>query len=136
MRNKIPTKVLEGWISKLLEEFDADELFKMLANECDKKQTAYLHDAIKDELRLHDTYVIECTNLNDKLKFEAFMDDYKPFYNEQSLIFMCNDGAAHTRRAILRQLLKYILNFAETIFEDFITIRVLHRIQRWGSFFW
>ena len=30
---------------------------------------------------------IECTTLNDKLKFEAFMDDYKPFYNEQSLIF-------------------------------------------------
>ena len=23
----------------------------------------------------------------DKIKFEAFMDDYKPFYNEQSLIF-------------------------------------------------
>jgi hypothetical protein len=87
MKNKIPTNVLEGWISKLLEEFDADELFKMLSNECDKKQTAYLHDAIKDELRLHDKYVIECTTLNDKQKFEAFMDDYKPFYNEQSLIF-------------------------------------------------
>ena len=67
--HKIPTKVLENWISKILEEFDADELFKMLANECDKKQTAYLHDAIKDELRLNDTYVIQCTNLNDKLKF-------------------------------------------------------------------
>ena len=87
MKNKIPTEVLENWISKILEEFDADELFKMLANECDKKQTAYLHDAIKDELRLHDKYVIECITLNDKLKFEAFMDDYKPFYNEQSLIF-------------------------------------------------
>lgn len=87
MKNKIPTDVLEGWISKILEEYDADELFKMLSNQCDKKQTSYLHDAIKDELKLHDIYVIECTNLNDKLKFEAFMDDYKPYYNEQSLIF-------------------------------------------------
>jgi hypothetical protein len=87
MKKKIQTKVVEGWISKILEHIDADELFKMLANECDKKQTQYLHDAIKDELRLQDTYVIECTNLSDKLKFEAFLDDYKPFYNEQALIF-------------------------------------------------
>ena len=54
MKNKIPTKVIEGWISKILEEVDADELFRMLSNECDKKQLGYLHDAIKDELRLHD----------------------------------------------------------------------------------
>ena len=87
MKNKIPTNVVEGWISKILEKIDADELFKMLSNECDKKQLGYLHDAIKDELRLHDKYLIECTTINDKLKFEAFMDDYKPFYNEQSLIF-------------------------------------------------
>ena len=87
MRNKIPTEVIEGWISKILMHVDADELFKMLSNECDKKQIAYLHDAIKDELRLHDKYVIECSNLIEKQKFETFMDDYKPFYNEQSLIF-------------------------------------------------
>lgn len=87
MKNKIPTNVVEGWISKILKEIDADELFKMLSNECDKKQLGYLHDAIKDELRLHDKYVIECTNLNDKQKFEDFMEDYKPYYNEQSLIF-------------------------------------------------
>jgi len=87
MKNKIPTNVVEGWISKILKEIDADELFKMLSNECDKKQLGYLHDAIKDELRLHDKYVIECTNLIDKQKFEDFMEDYKPYYNEQSLIF-------------------------------------------------
>ena len=87
MKNKIPTNVVEGWISKILEKIDADELFKMLSNECDKKQWGYLHDAIKDELRLHDKYVIECTNLIDKQKFEDFMEDYKPYYNEQSLIF-------------------------------------------------
>lgn len=87
MKNTIPTNVVEGWISKLLEEFDADELFRMLSDQCDKKQTAYLHDAIKHELSLHDKYVIECTNLIEKQKFEAFMDDYKPYYNEQSLIF-------------------------------------------------
>ena len=87
MKTKIPTTKLERWISSLLEEIDADELFRMLSNECDKKQLGYLHDAIKDELRLHDKYVIECTNLNDKQKFEDFMEDYKPYYNEQSLIF-------------------------------------------------
>ena len=87
MRNKIPTKVLEGWISKLLEEFDADELFKMLSNECDAKQLKYLHEAITHELTLHDKYVIECANLYEKQKFEAFMDDYKPYYNDQTLIF-------------------------------------------------
>ena len=87
MKNKIPTKVLEGWISKLLKEFDADELFKMLSNECDAKQLKYLHEAITHELMLHDKYVIECANLYDKQKFEAFMDDYKPYYNDQTLIF-------------------------------------------------
>ena len=87
MKNTIPTNVVEGWINKLLEEFDADELFRMLSNECDKKQTAYLHDAIKHELRLHDKYVIECTNLIEMQKFEAFMDDFKPYCNEQSQIF-------------------------------------------------
>ncbi|MGI9137641.1 MAG: hypothetical protein ACR2IM_01240 [Sediminibacterium sp.] len=87
MKNKIPTDVLENWIGKILKEFDADELFKMLSDQCDKKQLSYLHDAIKDELRLHDKYVIDCTNLNDKQKFEDFMEDYKPYYNEQSLIF-------------------------------------------------
>jgi hypothetical protein len=87
MKNKISTDRLESWIRILLEDYDADELFKMLSYECDKKQIKYLHDAIKDELRSYDMYVIECNNLNDKQKFEAFMDDYKPFYNEQSLIF-------------------------------------------------
>lgn len=87
MKNKIPTEKLEKWISNLLNDIDADELFRMLSNECDKKQLGYLHDAIKDELRLHDKFVIDCTNLIDKQKFEAFMEDYKPYYNEQSLIF-------------------------------------------------
>lgn len=87
MRKKIPTKVIEGWISKILKQVDADELFRMLSDQCDTKQLGYLHDSIKDELKLNDKFVIECTNLNDLQKFEAFMADYKPFYNEQSLIF-------------------------------------------------
>jgi len=85
MKNKIPTNVLEGWISKLLEEFDADELFKMLVNECDKKQTEYLHDAIRDELSYYDKFVVDCTNIVDKEKFEAFYEDFKPFYNDRQL---------------------------------------------------
>ena len=83
MKNKIPTEKIEKWINILLDELDADELFRMLSNECNKKQLGYLHDAIKDELRLHDKYVIDCTNLIDKQKFEAFIEDYRPYYNEQ-----------------------------------------------------
>jgi len=85
MKNKIPSKKLERWISNLLEEFDADELFKMLVNECDKKQTEYLHDAIRDELSYYDKFVVDCTNIVDKEKFEAFYEDLKPFYNDRQL---------------------------------------------------
>lgn len=87
MKSKIPTEKIEKWINILLDELDADELFRMLSNECNKKQLGYLHDAIKDELRLHDKYVIDCTNLIDKQKFEAFIEDYRPYYNEQQTIF-------------------------------------------------
>jgi hypothetical protein len=87
MKSKIPTEKIEKWINILLDEIDADELFRMLSNECNKKQLGYLHDAIKDELRLHDKYVIDCTNLIDKQKFEAFIEDYRPYYNEQQTIF-------------------------------------------------
>lgn len=87
MKSKIPTEKIEKWINILLDELDADELFRMLLNECNKKQLGYVHDAIKDELRLHDKYVIDCTNLIDKQKFEAFIEDYRPYYNEQQSIF-------------------------------------------------
>lgn len=87
MKSKIPTEKIEKWINILLDEIDADELFRMLSNECNKKQLGYLHDAIKDELRLHDKYVIDCTNLIDKQKFEAFIEDYRPYYNEKQTIF-------------------------------------------------
>ena len=87
MKSKIPTEKIEKWINILLDEIDADELFRMLLNECNEKQLGYIHDAIKDELRLHDKYVIDCTNLNDKQKFEAFIEDYRPYYNEQQTIF-------------------------------------------------
>jgi GTPase SAR1 family protein len=86
-RNSITTDKLENWVGKLLEEFDADILFKILHDQCDKKQFNYLVDAIKDELRRHDKYLVECTNLIEKEKFEAFIEEYKPFYNDQVLFY-------------------------------------------------
>lgn len=83
MKNEIVSR----WAKNALELMDSDELLRLLLEQCDKKQKAYLMEAMQSELRYENVYCIECKTLDDSYKFEAFISEFKPYYNEQSLFF-------------------------------------------------
>lgn len=82
-----PDFLLEKWLNKILEQRDAPELLRLLLDNCSDTQRAYLLDEFKDNLRAEGFCVLKCQTLNEQLKFEDFIQDFRPFYNEQETIF-------------------------------------------------
>ena len=82
-----PDFLLENWINKILEHRDAPDLLRLLLENCTDTQRAYLLDEFKDNLRAEGFCVLKCQTLNEQLKFEDFIQDFRPFYNEQETIF-------------------------------------------------
>jgi hypothetical protein len=82
-----PDFLLEKWLNKILEQRDASDLLRLLLENCTDTQRAYLLDEFKDNLRAEGFCVLKCQTLNEQLKFEDFIQDFRPFYNEQETIF-------------------------------------------------
>jgi len=82
-----PDFLLENWINKILEHRDAPDLLRLLLENCTDTQRAYLLDIFKDNLRAEGFCVLKCQTLNEQLKFEDFIKDFRPYYNEQETIF-------------------------------------------------
>jgi hypothetical protein len=82
-----PDFLLEKWLNKILEERDPSELLRFLLDNCTDTQRSYLIDDFKDNLRADGFCILKCQNLDEQIKIEDFMQDFRPFYNEQETIF-------------------------------------------------
>jgi hypothetical protein len=82
-----PDFLLEKWLNKILEQRDASELLRLLLENCSDNERPYLIDEFKDNLRAEGFCVLKCQTLNEQLKFEDFVQEFRPFYNEQETIF-------------------------------------------------
>lgn len=85
-KNKnITPALVEKWIQSLLNDYDSDELLQMLFELTSNKQRSLLIEEMQSQLKYLDYSVLKCQTLVEKMKYEAFLDDIKPFYNERSL---------------------------------------------------
>lgn len=83
-KNVTPALV-EKWIESLLKDYDSDELLQILFELTSNKQRSLLIDEMQSQLKYLDYKVIKCKTLDENIKFEEFMDNLKPYYNERSL---------------------------------------------------
>lgn len=85
-KNKnITPALVEKWIESLLKDYDSDELLQMLFELTSNKQRSLLIEEMQSQLKYLDYSVLKFNTLNEKIKYEAFLDDIKPYYNERSL---------------------------------------------------
>jgi hypothetical protein len=85
-KNKnITPALVEKWIESLLKDYDADELLQMLFELTANKQRSLLIEEMQSQLKYLDYSVLKFKTLNEQMKYESFLDDTKPFYNERSL---------------------------------------------------
>jgi hypothetical protein len=85
-KNKnVTPAIVEKWIESLLKDYDADELLQMLVELTQNKQRQLLIEEMQSQLKYLDYLVLKCETLVEKMKYEAFLDDFKPYYNERSL---------------------------------------------------
>ena len=77
--------LLEKWILSILKDYDPDELLQMLCELSGNKQKQGLIDEMKSQLKYLDFKVIKCKTLDEDMKYEEFLNNLMPYYNERSL---------------------------------------------------
>jgi len=85
-KNKnITPALVEKWIESLLKDYDSDELLQMLFELTANKQRSLLIEEMESQLKYLDYNVLKFKTLDEKIKYEAFLEDIMPYYNERSL---------------------------------------------------
>lgn len=85
-RNKnITPDILEKWIISILKDYDADELLQILLDVSANRQKIDLIDEMKSQLKYLDYSVLKCKTLDEQIKYDEFLDNLMPYYNERSM---------------------------------------------------
>lgn len=67
-----------------MQDYSASELLQILVDLTPKDEKEELIDEMKEQLFYLDYNVLKFDSLIEKMKFEEFIDNLKPFYNERS----------------------------------------------------
>jgi len=85
-KNKnVTPALLEKWIISILKDYDADELLQMLVELTANKQRQLLVEEMESQLKYLDYSILKCQTLDERIKYEEFLDNLKPYYNERSM---------------------------------------------------
>jgi hypothetical protein len=85
-RNKnITPAILEKWIISILKDYDADELLQILLDVSANRQKIDLIYEMKSQLKYLDYSVLKCKTLDEQIKYDEFLDNLMPYYNERSM---------------------------------------------------
>lgn len=76
--------ILEKWILSIMQDYSPYELLQILIDLTPKDEKESLIDEMKEQLFYLDYNVLKFDSLIEKMKFEEFIDNLKPFYNERS----------------------------------------------------
>lgn len=84
-RKNVPPAILEKWIKQILEDYDSDDLLEFLLEQTESKtQKSYLFDKMKELLQMEaNVKMFKPETIEEEMKFEAFILDIKPYYNER-----------------------------------------------------
>ena len=80
----IPPSMLEKWILSIMKDYSPSELLQILVELTPKDEKESLIDEMKEQLFYLDYNVLKFDSLIEKMKFEEFIDNLKPYYNERS----------------------------------------------------
>jgi len=85
-KNKnVTPALLEKWIISILKDYDADELLQMLIELTSNNQRQLLVEEMESQLKYLDYSILKCQTLDERIKYEEFLDNLKPYYNERSM---------------------------------------------------
>jgi hypothetical protein len=84
-RNKnITPALVEKWTKQLLEDYEAEDLLEFLIEQTYKDKKVWLFDAMKESLQMEaNVKMFQPKTMEEEIKFEAFILDIKPYYNER-----------------------------------------------------
>jgi hypothetical protein len=84
-RNKnIPPALVEKWTKQLLQDYEAEDLLEFLLEQTDKDKKVWLFDKMKECLQMEaNVKMFEPKTMEEEMKYEAFILDVKPYYNER-----------------------------------------------------
>lgn len=82
-KNVTPALV-EKWVSQLLEDYEAEELLEFLFEQTDKNKKSWLFDKMAELLQMEaNVKMVKLKTMEEEAKYEAFILDIKPYYNER-----------------------------------------------------
>jgi hypothetical protein len=80
----ITPALVEKWTKQLLEDYEAEDLLDFLIEQTDKDKKVWLFDAMKESLQMEaNVKMFQPKTMEEEIKFEAFILDIKPYYNER-----------------------------------------------------
>lgn len=80
----VPPALVEKWTSQLLKDYEAEELLEFLLDQTDKDKKVWLFDKMKELLQMEaNVKMFIPTTMDEEIKYEAFILDIKPYYNER-----------------------------------------------------
>jgi hypothetical protein len=80
----VPPALVEKWTKQLLEDYEAEDLLEFLIEQTDKEKKSWLFDAMKEALQMEaNVKMFQPKTMEEEIKFEAFILDIKPYYNER-----------------------------------------------------
>lgn len=83
-RKNVPPAILEKWIKQILEDYEAEDLLEFLIEQTDKNKKCWLFDAMKESLQMEaNVKMFEPKTMEEQMKYEAFILDVKPYYNDR-----------------------------------------------------
>lgn len=83
-RKNVTPALIEKWTKQLLEDYEAEELLEFLLEQTDKNKKVWLFDAMKESLQMEaNVKMFEPKTMEEQMKYEAFILDIKPYYNER-----------------------------------------------------
>lgn len=76
--------MVEKWTKQLLQDYEAEDLLEFLIEQTDKDKKVWLFDAMKQSLQMEaNVKMFQPKTMEEEIKFEAFILDIKPYYNER-----------------------------------------------------
>lgn len=81
----ISPALVEKWIKQLLQDYEAEDLLEFLIEQTDKDKKVWLFDAMKESLQMEaNVKMFQPKTMEEEMKYEAFILDVKPLYNDRN----------------------------------------------------
>jgi hypothetical protein len=80
----IPPAIIEKWTSQILQDYEAEDLIEFLLEQTAKDKKRWLFDKMAELLQMEaNVNTFKAETLEEQSKYEAFILQIKPYYNDR-----------------------------------------------------